>query len=61
MTPAKARVITEAAHAQLDWMDEHGGSLAGYVTRYGESGAYIYAADNDRLRAILGRLRASQA
>ena len=47
---------------QRRWIDEHGGSIAGYVERYGsaddvrhygDGGEVIYAADMERLRRLM--------
>jgi hypothetical protein len=49
---------------QRDWIESHGGSLAGYVERYGsaddpkhfgDGGELIYAADIAALRRLEGR------
>lgn len=50
---------------QRAWIEEHGGSLSGYIERYGSSddescygagGEMIYAADSERLRELERRL-----
>jgi len=41
---------------QEEWIEEHGGDLAGYIARYeghGNGGAAIYAADLARLAFIV--------
>jgi hypothetical protein len=59
----RTRLLTEAIEAQR-WLDDHGGTLAGYVARYGSAsdpdhygsgGEAIYAAD----LAALNRARAA--
>lgn len=43
--------------SQVRWIDEHGGTRAGYAKRYGEAqGAAIWEADIDRLTVLRAQL-----
>lgn len=61
MKTAMDRVLEEIA-AQIDWIEEHGRTLTGYVERYGaatdpdkfgDGGEAIYAADTGALKMLL--------
>lgn len=68
MKPSKltrAATLQRRIADQRRWIDEHGGSQAGYVARYGsrddaqhygDGGEAIYAADTAALRAMLGKV-----
>ena len=60
MKPERKSLAQQIAE-QRDWIAEHGGSLAGYVERYGskddpkhygDGGELIYAADVGALRRL---------
>ena len=58
---SKRTWLTREFESQRRWIEEHGGSLAGYVEHYGskddpkhygDGGEAIYAADVAQLRAL---------
>lgn len=62
--PTKRLGLAQQVSKQIQWMVEHGNTLAGYVTRYGsasdpehygEGGEAIYAADAAELQKLLAR------
>lgn len=57
-TPSKQALYSRLVHEQRDWIRDHGGSLSGYIDRYGDpgmercygdGGTAIYAADMNSL------------
>ncbi len=48
--------IAEQVRNQRRWIEEHGGSLAGYRRIYGSDAAAVFEADRERLRILQDRL-----
>lgn len=60
-TTRRFATLLQHIREQERWIEEHGGSEAGYLARYGEAGdggAAIYAADRAALDDLLAKARA---